>query len=249
VEGHKLLTEALAGGATVQTVYLDPSRAGDAERAAAARAEAATSAQVIEVQAGVLDRACDTVTPQPVAAIVSAVDVPLDRLSLRRPASTGAVSLPGPLLICVGLQDPGNAGTILRIAAGSGAAGVVLCAGSVDLYNPKTVRASAGALFHVPITAGPVAEESLDHATQAGLHRWGTTARGGQEYTRQDLTAPTALIFGNEAHGLPAGLDDRLDGLLTIPLDGPAESLNVASATAVLCFEAARQRRARRPGR
>jgi TrmH family RNA methyltransferase len=243
VEGHKLLSEALAGGATVQTVYLDPARAGEPERQAAARAEAATGARVVEVQAGVLDRACDAATPQPVAAIVSAIDVPLDRLRPHQPAPAPAPT-PTPLLICVGLQDPGNAGTILRIAAGSGAAAVILCAGTVDLYNPKTVRASAGALFHIPISTGPPPAEVLDRAGRDGFRRWGTTARGGHDYTGVDLTAPTALVFGNEAHGIPVGLDDRLDGLLTIPLETRAESLNVASAAAVLCFEAARQRRA-----
>lgn len=236
MEGHKLLTEALAGGATVQAVYLDPARAGEPERHAAARAEAATGAGVIEVQAGVLDRACDAATPQPIAAIVSSVDTALELL----PSRPGA-----PVVICAGLQDPGNAGAILRVAAGSGAAAVVLCAGSVDLYNPKTVRASAGALFHVPVVTGPAPDHALDHARRHGLRCWGTAARGGHDYTQADLTAPAALVFGNEAHGLPTGLDGHLDGLLTIPLDGHAESLNVASAAAVLCFEAARQRRAR----
>jgi TrmH family RNA methyltransferase len=118
----------------------------------------------------------------------------------------------------------------------------VFCDGSVDVFNPKTVRASAGALFHVPVVAGGEVGRVLDDLGDWGLRRLGTVARAGTPYTETDMTGPVALVLGNEAHGLPEGLEPHLDGLITIPMAGRAESLNVGMAAAILCFEAARQR-------
>jgi TrmH family RNA methyltransferase len=176
----------------------------------------------------------DTVTPQPVAAVVSAVDVELDTLE------GGEL-----FVICVDVRDPGNLGTVLRTGEASGASGVICCEGSVDMYGPKTVRASAGSLFHVPIVAGLEPLEVLDRMGRWGVCRLGTDVRSGTPYDEADLTAPTAIVLGNEAHGLGPDLDASLDGTLTIPMAGRSESLNVGMAAAVLCFEAARQRRTR----
>lgn len=147
-------------------------------------------------------------------------------------------------MVCSEVRDPGNLGTILRTAAAAGASAVACCAGSVDVYNPKTVRASAGMLFHVPMISGADADDVLDRVGAWGLHRWGTTTSGGRDYTSVDLAAPVALVFGNESRGLTAGSTARLDGMLTIPMAVDTESLNVAAAASILCFEAARQRRA-----
>jgi TrmH family RNA methyltransferase len=121
---------------------------------------------------------------------------------------------------------------------------VVLCDGSVEAFNPKTVRASAGSLFHVPVVQGGVAGEVLDRLGAAGLRRLGAVATGGEAHTATDLTAPVALVLGNEASGLPPGVEGHLDGRVTVPLVGRSESLNVGMAAAVLCFEVARQRAA-----
>jgi RNA methyltransferase, TrmH family len=115
---------------------------------------------------------------------------------------------------------------------------VLFTEGSVDVSNPKSVRSSAGAVFHVPV-ATDVSLAAL--RTDLGLPLLGTAAVGGTAYDRADLRAPVAVVLGNEAHGMPADLP--LDGLLTIPHAGRAESLNVAMAASVLCFEVARQRR------
>jgi TrmH family RNA methyltransferase len=173
------------------------------------------------------------VTPQPLLAVVPAVDVPLSHL-LERPVDL--------VVVCVDVRDPGNAGTVLRSAEAAGAGGVICCDGSVDVFNPKTVRASAGALFHVPVVAGGDPDEVLDQLGRAGLRRIGTAARGGVPYTDADMTGPVAIVLGNEAHGLSRDLTSRLDGLITIPMAGRAESLNVGMAAAVICFEVARQR-------
>jgi TrmH family RNA methyltransferase len=239
VEGAKLLEEARAAGARIQAVYLDSSEAAPADRELAASC-GGDGAELFELQAGVLARACDTVTPQPIAAIVGTVEISLDDLDRRRPDV---------VVVCVDVRDPGNLGTIIRSAGAAGADAVVCCAGSVDLFNPKTVRASAGILFHLPVVAAGDAVQVLEELGRWGLRRWGTAAQGDCDYVDADLTVPCALVLGNEARGLAASLEPHLDGTLRIPMAGPAESLNVATAASVLCFEAARQRRSLGGGR
>jgi TrmH family RNA methyltransferase len=237
VEGAKVLAEALAAGAPLESVYLDSPAAGPAERDLAERALAA-GARVFDLEPGVLERVAGTVNPQPILAIVGAAPLDLDALAARHPDL---------VVVCVDIRDPGNAGTVLRSAEAAGADAVVACAGGVDLYNPKTVRASAGAIFHIPVVAGGEPGAVLDQLATWGLCRWGTIARGGQDYTTADLRRPAALVLGNEAHGLPDSVRPHLDGQLTVPMRGRAESLNVGMAAAVICFEAARQRRAGGP--
>ena len=180
---------------------------------------------------GVLERIAGTVTPQPVLAVVGMVDVPLDRLRG-----------PGPVVVCADVRDPGNLGTVLRSAEAAGAAGVVCCDGTVDVYNPKCVRASAGALFHVPVVAGGAPVNVLAALGTSGWWRLGTAVGAGEAYTTADLAGPVAFVLGNEAGGLPTEVEPALDGHVHIPIEGRAESLNVGMACAVLCFEAARQR-------
>jgi TrmH family RNA methyltransferase len=236
LEGAKLLGEALRAGALIETVFIDAAGAGTPERDLALACEQA-GAEVRELQAGVLSRACDTVTPQPIAAIVGTVDVSLDDLRPHHPDL---------VVVCADVRDPGNLGTIVRSSGAAGAGAVVCCAGSVDLYNPKSVRASAGVLFHLPVVVGVDAVAVLEELGRRGLRRWGTAAHGGHVFTETDLAAPSALVLGNEASGLAVSLDPYLDGTLTIPMAGAVESLNVASAAAIVCFEAARQRTAAR---
>lgn len=162
----------------------------------------------------------------------------------------GAGAAPGLVAVCVDVRDPGNLGAVLRSAGAAGASGVVCCSGAVDPYNPKAVRASAGSLFHVPLVVDIPVGEVLVALSEAGYRRWATVAHGGIDYGVAALEGPTALLFGNEAAGLADELVSQADGSLTIPMAGPTESLNVAMAAAVLCFEVARRRRlgARSPG-
>jgi RNA methyltransferase, TrmH family len=242
VEGPKLIDGALAAGADIQAVYLDAGGSTELHRRLAERGEAC-GAKVFELQSGVLARACNAVTPQPIAAIVTMVDGPMAAL----PGIDGEAPMLG--VVCVEIQDPGNAGTVLRSAGAAGAGAVIFTAGSVDVYNPKSVRASAGAVFTVPVVAGDVtAEDALDQLGSFGLTRIGTSPRHGCDYAEMDLTGRTALVLGNESHGLTTALARRLDAHVTIPMSGGAESLNVATTASILCFESARQRRTRRPG-
>jgi TrmH family RNA methyltransferase len=232
-EGSKLVAEALAAGAALQAVYIDAGAAREADWDLAARCMEA-GATLYELQDGLLGRACNTVTPQPLAAIASMLDVPLQ--ALRAEAERVIV-------VCSGMQEPGNAGTVVRSAAASGAGAVVFCAGSVDVFNPKAIRSSAGALFHVPVVAGGRAEEVVVELGRWGLRRMGASARDGRDYTEVNLASRTAIVLGNESRGLSESVVARLDGLLTIPMARASESINVAMAASVICFEAARQRR------
>lgn len=228
VEGAKVLAEAIAAKAAVEAVYVAP-QGRDLPVVAEA---ASTGVPVHELAPGALERVAGTVTPQPVLAVIRTVDVPLQQV---RGASF--------LVVCVDVRDPGNLGTILRSAEAAGAGGLVCCDGSVDVYNPKTVRASAGSLFHVPVVAGGSAVEILDDMAGWGVRRIATVAHGGTPLDDVDLRTPVALVLGNEAHGLPADVDGHVDEGVTIPMVGRSESLNVGMAAAVLCFEVARQRR------
>ncbi|HVE93588.1 MAG TPA: RNA methyltransferase [Acidimicrobiales bacterium] len=226
-EGVTLLREALASGHVPESVFYAP----DADVQLVDQARDAGAA-VFALESGVMERIADASTPQPVCAVLKDVAVDIADLSAH-----------GVVVVAVDVRDPGNAGTLLRSAAAAGAVGVVLCAGSVELGNPKTVRATAGALFKIPVVTAIEPAPALASLGAAGRRRFAAVARDGEDYATADLTGPIALVLGNEAHGLPDDLTE-IDARLTIPLPGPVESLNVGVAAAVLCFEAARQARA-----
>lgn len=195
--------------------------------------------RVVELAEGVLERVGSTQTPQPPLAVVA---MPAE-------AHSGGVLAAAQFVVVLdGVGDPGNLGTILRSAEAAGADAVVLTPGSVDPYNPKVVRSSAGALFHVPVV-----EATLDEVVAAGLRLAGTSShefsgRTVEDHTDADLTGRLALVMGNEAAGLPDEWNDDVGPIgqwLTIRHHGRSESLNVAMAATVLVFEAARQRSSR----
>jgi TrmH family RNA methyltransferase len=237
IEGVNLLEEALAAGATIEAVYVDEAWGqGSHERLSGLLERCSeTRVRVFELEPGVLERVAGTVTPQPVMAVV---EMPVFELAGLKAAN------PRLVIVCVDVRDPGNAGTVARSAWAAGADAVVCCEGTVDLWAPKAVRSSAGAVFHVPIVSAGPAAGVLSEIGEWGLRRLGTVSEGGVDYAAEDLTGRVAFVLGNEAAGLPlGGLHTQLDGLVSIPMTGGAESLNVGIAAAVLCFEVARQRR------
>lgn len=231
-EGSKVVSVALDAGAPVEALYCAPEAIADDRASAVVERALGAGVRVYELSPGVMERIADTVTPQPVLAVVGFVDVDLSALA--------GASL---VLVCVDVRDPGNAGTVLRSAEASGADGVICCDGSVDVYNPKTVRASAGALFQVPVVVGGDAVQVLERLGGWGMHRLAAMAHKGRDYADTDFTAPAALVLGNEAAGVPSELDASIDDRVSIPMSRRTDSLNVGMAAAVLCFEAARQRR------
>lgn len=231
IEGPTLVQDALDAGVELTDVFATPEL--DDELVGAARSAGAT---VRHVAPDTLARALDTTAPQGIAAIAPRVETDLG----------AAVQLAGagPLaLVLVEVNDPGNAGTLLRAAEATGATAVLFCGGSVDPWNPKCVRASAGAVFRLPVATGGDAVVVLEELRGVGVRCVATVVRGGSAYDEMDLTGPLAVVLGNEAHGLPVEVVDAVDLPVTIPMVGRAESLNVAMAGAVLCFEALRQRR------
>lgn len=178
-----------------------------------------------------LERVASTVSPQPHIAVVEI------------PRST-ALSEDGDCWVLVAdrVQDPGNLGTMIRSAAAAGASALVVTPGTVDVFSPKVVRATAGALFLLPCIEVP----SLGAISASKLSLVGTSSHeqaGSVAYDEFDFTGRIALVMGNEAAGLDASAP--IDAWVTIPHVGPVESLNVAMATTVLSFEIARQRKHR----
>jgi RNA methyltransferase, TrmH family len=200
----------------------------------------AVGARVFPLGPGVLERVADTVTPQPVLAVLPMLPMVGDPSAPAPtpPADTGAL-----VIVLVDVRDPGNAGTVLRAADASGAQAVVFAAESVDPYNPKTVRASAGSLFHVPFAVQHDPAATAARLAEGGFRTLASVVRAGEDYAALDWSVPTAVFFGNESAGLDPALTAALDGAVVIPMAGRAESLNVGVASAVVAFEAFRQRR------
>ena len=232
VEGPELLAVALGAGAPVEAVFVAPGGLGVGSVAAVVRSAHDAGARVFDLAPGVIERVAGTVTPQPILAVVEFV-----------PATLGEVTGASMVLVCIDVRDPGNAGTVIRTADAAGVDAVICCDGTVDPSNSKTVRSSAGSVFHVPIVQGGGAEPTLHALGQAGFTTVGTAVRGGTDYVGADWSARIALVLGNEASGVPASVLATLDRVVSIPMAGRAESLNVGMAAAVLCFEALRQRR------
>ena len=234
VEGANVLDAALDGEADLEALFVAPE--AEAECAALLDRAGRQGIPVHRLEPGVIERVAGTVTPQPVLAIAR-------RQAPTLADVTGSGAAEAKLLV-VGLdvRDPGNAGTLIRSTEAAGAHGVIFCRGSVDVTNPKTVRASAGALFHVPVVEGADPQEVLGVLGDLGLKRIAAVAHDGERPDRVDLNGPIALVFGNEAHGLPAEVLDRVDTRVTIPMPGRSESLNLGMAASILLYEARRQR-------
>jgi TrmH family RNA methyltransferase len=179
----------------------------------------------------------DAVTPAGVVAVCRSVDVPL------APALAGARLV----VICADVRDPGNAGTVIRCADAAGADAMVLAGHSVDPYNPKTVRATVGSLFHLPLAVEPDPAAAVEAARAAGLRVLAADGAGEVDLDAADelLAEPTAWLFGNEAWGLPDELAALADHRVRIPIHGRAESLNLSTAAAVCLYASARVQRAR----
>lgn len=165
--------------------------------------------------------------------------------SARKPAVTHeAIVSPAPALVlaATGLQDPGNAGAIIRSAAAAGATGVVLDEGSADPWGWKALRASMGSAFHLPVLRTRTLNTCIDEWRRAGIRIAATVPQGGTPMHDMDLTSPLAFLLGSEGGGLPADLLDNADARVSIPMRGGIESLNAAVAAALLLYEARRQR-------
>ena len=176
----------------------------------------------------------DSVSPAGVVALCRHIDAPLGHV---------VAVAPRLLVICADVRDPGNAGTVIRTADAAGADAVVLAGRSVDAYNPKTVRATVGSLFHLPFAVEPDPAAAVRAAQQRGLTVLAADGAGEVDLFDADLRGPTAWLFGNEAWGLPGELAALADRRVAIPIHGRAESLNLSTAAAVCLYASARAQR------
>jgi TrmH family RNA methyltransferase len=172
----------------------------------------------------------DTVTP---AGLFAVCEMPATRLD---DVLAGSPRL---IAVAVGIGEPGNAGTLIRIADAMGAGAVILGGNSVDPYNGKCLRASAGSIFSIPVVAAPDAHGAVAALRAAGLRVLATTVDGTTPLDEADLAAPTAWLFGAEAHGLSPEIAEAADTRVRIPMSGGAESLNVAAAAAICLYQSA----------
>ncbi len=244
IEGEHLLAEALRSGLRVKTVFVRH----DVERSSGrgpTRGTGRVSAlrrldrlglpafvPVVELTPAVFASAVETESPQGIAALVGPPRFSLD----------GALAGTDPLVVvAAGVQDPGNFGTVIRSAEAFGASGVLALPGTVNVWNPKVLRASAGSAFRVPV----VYERSasiFDALARRRIPVLAAVQNDGIPCSQANLAGPAAVLIGNEGSGLSAELLDRAQARIAVPMPGPVESLNAAVAASILLYEAARQR-------
>ncbi|MEU1620420.1 TrmH family RNA methyltransferase [Streptomyces sp. NPDC008238] len=233
-EGPQAVREAMAH---LVEVYVTPEAAARHEGiVAAARA---ARVPVLTATDEVVAEMSDTVTPQGIIGLCRFLDTPFDEVLRARPKLVAVLAH---------VRDPGNAGTVLRCADAAGAEAVVLTDASVDLYNPKAVRASVGSLFHLPVAVGVPMETVVDGLRAAGVRLLAADGAGERDLDAEldegTMGGPTAWIFGNEAWGLPEETRALADEVVRVPIHGRAESLNLATAAAVCLYASARAQRA-----
>ena len=239
VEGPTLIATALEHEAKVREIYVDEAHQNNpGVEAVLAKLGADVDQWLLEP--GVLDRVGDVATSQGVLAVVEYEPATLEIAA----AIADRESDSRFVLMTDGLQIPGNVGTLIRAAAGAGASAVVVANGA-DPTSPKVVRASAGAWFGLDVIGSTDPVGVLEDLKSRGFRVATAVAHGGCAYDSADLSGPLVLVVGSEAHGPSREVQDLSDLLVTIPLAGPVESLNVAMAGTLLCFEVLRQARAR----
>jgi TrmH family RNA methyltransferase len=235
-EGPQAVSEALGHAHIVSQLFL--TAAARARYPALAAQASEQGAEVSTVSGEVMAELAQTITPQGVLAVCRFVDVPLSALA------GAALRL---AVILANVRDPGNAGTVLRTADAAGAGAVVFSGASVDPYNSKCVRASAGSIFHLDLVLGVPVPETVARLREAGLRVLAADGRSGEPLDlvepRGMLRDPTAWLFGNEAWGLPGDVLALADQAVAVPIYGHAESLNLAAAAAVCLYASARAQR------
>jgi len=234
IEGLRVVEEAIRSGLKFRAVFFRESAQGIAERFLP---QIGSHVETLLIPDKIFDGAVPSDAPQGVAALVKlrdfSVDDILERLQI------------GPVMVVVGLQDPGNLGTILRSAEAFGSAGVVLGEGTVSPFNTKVIRASAGSIFRLPVVLsknGGGMEEVTAKFRAEAVRMIATSSHKGTPLDQARLTGPTAVFIGSEGSGLPRNLTAQVDELVAIPHSPQVESLNAGVAGSIVLYEAARQR-------
>lgn len=229
VEGGKMVREAAFYG-KLQNIYLSEEAVQESR----------------EILEGLEEYPCETVSAPVFRAITDTV-TPQGILGLVKMPSYSWEEMRGEekecFLLLDDLRDPGNLGTIMRTAEGAGMSGVILSKESVDLFNPKVVRATMGAIFRMPFCYVENLADAIGTLKKQGIPVYGTMMQGSSLYDQVDYTGGAGIVIGNEARGISPGVEQCLSAKVRIPMGGKLESLNAAVAAAVLMYEVARQKR------
>jgi len=235
-EGPQAISEAVNAQGVLREVFYTSAVA--AKLPDLLEAVRASGAQMHTVAETVLDSLAQTITPQGIIGVCSFIDVPLEQ-SLTTKSKL--------VSILANVRDPGNAGTVIRCSDAAGADAVIVAGESVDPYNAKAVRASAGSLFHLPLSVGVSVAQAIAQAKQAGLQVFAADGGGSATLDQRQIVSamaqPTAWVFGNEAWGLPEDILQLCDEVVAVPIYGQAESLNLGTAAAVCLYASAREQR------
>jgi RNA methyltransferase, TrmH family len=235
LEGPDLVASALAAGIEFEAIFVDESytsRHGSNELYEIA---ARHGVRVYSLAPGALEKIADAATPQPVLAAVRLPVVAVEDIAAE-----------GLVLVLHDVRDPGNAGTLIRSADAAGATAVVFTGHSVDPFNPKTLRATAGSIFHLPVAVGELAD-TLDSLASRGAQSFATVVRGGIDHREIDYTRATVVVIGNEAEGLDDEAIALCGGAISISMAGSSESLNAGVAGSLIAFEAMWRRQDTKP--
>jgi RNA methyltransferase, TrmH family len=235
VEGVRMMEEAIRSGLRFRAIFFKESAQNLAERLLP---QIGAHVETLLLPDKLFDGAVPSETPQGVAALVRLKEFSLDDLLERLQV--------GPLIVVVGVQDPGNLGTILRSAEAFGSAGAILGEGTVSSYNSKVIRASAGSIFRLPIVAAKSAggiEAILAKLRSRNVRLIATSSHKGTPLDQARLMGPAAILIGSEGSGLPRSLLAQVDEMIAIEHSAQVESLNAGVAGSIVLYEAARQRR------
>lgn len=222
-EGAQAVREALRHGEVYELFVTEQAAARNADLVAEARG---AGVQVSTVTDRAADGLSETVTPQGIVAVCELLDVSLDE----------ALAEPEMVAVLVGVSDPGNAGTVTRVADAAGASAVIFAGDTVDPHNGKCVRASTGSVFHLPLARSRNTTAVFEACRKAGLRLVAADGHATMDLAEADLSLPTAWVFGSEAHGLDPEVLAAVDDVVRVPIHGKAESLNLATAAAVCLY-------------
>ncbi|MFZ5641764.1 MAG: TrmH family RNA methyltransferase [Bacillota bacterium] len=234
IEGWRFVEEALNSAAPVETVIFGAAARDDARYKRISDLAAGRGIPVLHMADHVLEAVMETQHPQGVAALVRQWDPDLTEVFRQ---STNPL-----LLVVDGVRDPGNLGTVIRTADAAGVTAVALLTGTADLFNGKTLRSTMGSVFHLPVQKDVTVQEIRKLLAEHGLPLLAADISGGKTVYELSMTGPLAIAVGSEAAGLSEELKQVAAELVSIPMPGRAESLNVSVAAGVLLFEAVRQR-------
>jgi TrmH family RNA methyltransferase len=230
LEGPDLVDAALESDVEFEAVYVDASALDATSISALSQRAVDKGVRVFALAEGVVEKIADAQTPQPVLAAVRFAQYEVT-----------SIARSGFVVVLHDLRDPGNVGTIIRSADAAGASAVILTGQSVDPFNPKTLRASAGSIFHLPVVV--TSFDAVWSYFHGGAQLLATVVRGGRSHREVDFTQASVVVIGNEADGLDAATIERCDQTISIPMDGRSESLNAGVAASLIAFEALWQRR------